>query len=83
MFGSKNGRVFQEEANLVDLVLEPREESREGVFVVKEILMTWPLVVIQLTNLAELKFVPLLLLHLFIAVILVRKIRFRFRVWFL
>ena len=81
MLGSKNGRVFQEEANVFDLVFGSREESGEGIFVVREILMTWSLVVIQLTNLAELKFKLLpFLLFLCIVVILVRQVRFRVRV---
>lgn len=62
MLGSQKARVREEEADVGELGLRPREEGREGLGVARKVLVAPALVVIQLAHLAVLEFRPLPLL---------------------
>lgn len=59
MFGAERARVSEKESDIGNLVVvEPREESREGLGVAGKVLMAVALIVTQLAHLAELESRP-------------------------
>jgi hypothetical protein len=88
--GAERARVPEEETNVRELGLEPREEGWERVLVAREVLVALALIVVQIAHLAEFV-VSLLLLRLLLLIVVVifiiifRGIGFRVRIraWFL
>lgn len=79
---TKNGRVFQEEYNVADFGLEARVKIREGTSLLREVLATLPLIVVQPAHRAKLKLTVLHILLLYGSLVLLfHGVRFRGRVW--
>lgn len=88
--GPERARVLEEETNVRELGVEPREEVREGALVAREVLVALALVVVQIAHLAELVVALLLLRLLLLTVVVIFTIifrgigfRVRIRVWLL